>query len=289
MTHAPANASILASILAGLEDGSVVPYLGARALDGVIDPATGRAIPADSDSLILAMNDGRPMAPKLMYEFPRAAMNVELKKGRSAVSKFLDRTYRDTVWSASAVRTWLGGLRAPYVIDTNRDTLMQQAYAGRPHTLIVGLARIGGTDYRFKLFQHDGAAYQAIEPEAVDVTLPVLFKPLGTPLPESHYIASDADYVDYLTELMGGFGVPAFVKRMRQGKRYLLLGLRLNRDTERMLLSDIQFGAAQPAGWALIPNANDKENRFLAQPGVEWVAAEAADLLAYARATQEAA
>ncbi|MBI5330161.1 MAG: SIR2 family protein [Betaproteobacteria bacterium] len=285
------QAATFASILAGLEDGSVVPYLGARALDGVIDPASGRAIPADSDSLILAMNDGRPMAPKLMYEFPRAAMNIELKKGRSAVSRFLDRTYRDTVWSASALHTWLAELDLPYLIDTNRDILMQQAYAGRPHTLIVGLARIGGTDYRFKLFQFDGAAYTAIEPEAVDVTLPVLFKPLGTPLPESHYIASDADFVDYITELMGGFGIPAFVKRMRQGKRYLLLGLRLNRDTERMVLSDIQFGAAKPAGWALIPNANDKEKRFLAKLGFEWVPADAADLLAYATgdATLEAA
>lgn len=277
------QAAVFASILAGLEDGSVVPYLGARALDGVIDPTSGRAIPADSDSLILAMNDGRPMAPKLMYEFPRAAMNVELKKGRSAITRFLDRTYRDTVWSASALHTWLAGLGLPYVIDTNRDILLQQAYAGRPHTLIVGLARIGGTDYRFKLFQHDGTAYHGIEPEAVDVTLPVLFKPLGSPLPESHYIASDADYVDYITELMGGFGVPAFVKRMRQGKRYVLLGLRLNRDTERMVLSDLQFGAAQPAGWALIPNANDKEKRFLAKLGFEWVDATATDLLAAAQ------
>ena len=277
------QAAVFASILAGLEDGSVVPYLGARALDGVIDPTSGRAIPADSDSLILAMNDGRPMAPKLMYEFPRAAMNVELKKGRSAITRFLDRTYRDTVWSASALHTWLAGLGLPYVIDTNRDILLQQAYAGRPHILIVGLARIGGTDYRFKLFQHDGTAYHGIEPEAVDVTLPVVFKPLGSPLPESHYIASDADYVDYITELMGGFGVPAFVKRMRQGKRYVLLGLRLNRDTERMVLSDLQFGAAQPAGWALIPNANDKEKRFLAKLGFEWVDATAADLLVAAQ------
>ena len=37
-------------------------------------------IPADSESLIYAMNDGKPMAPRLMYEFPRAAMNLENKK-----------------------------------------------------------------------------------------------------------------------------------------------------------------------------------------------------------------
>ena len=273
----------MASILTGLADGSVVPYLGCHALDGVTNPANGQAIPADSNSLILAMNDGRPMAPKLMYEFPRAAMNVELKRGRAAVSKFLDRTYRDTVWSASTLHTWLAAQHLPYIVDSNRDTLLQQAYADRPHTLIVGLARIGGSDYRFKLFQSEGTGnYRSIDQDAVDVTLPVLFKPLGTPLPESHYIASDADFVDYVTELMGGFGIPSFVKRMRQGKRYLLLGLPLSRDTERMVLSDIQFGAAQPAGWALLPNANDKEKRFLNKLGLEWVDAGIADLLAAA-------
>jgi len=270
------------AILSALGEGGLVPYLGAGALAGVINPATGQAIPADSESLILAMNNGQPMAPKLMYEFPRAAMHVELKKGRSSLTKFLDRTYRDTTWSPSWLHTWLAEQNLPYVVDVNRDTFLQQAYAGRPHTLIVGVARIAGTAYRFKLFHHDGAAYREVDQEAVDVTLPVLFKPLGTPLPESNYIASDADFVDYITELMGGFAIPGFLKRMRQGRRYLLLGMRLNRDTERMVLADIQFGAAKPAGWALIPNANDKERRFLDKLELELVEADVADFPATA-------
>ncbi len=73
--------------------------------------------------------------------------------------------------------------------------------------------------------------------------LPVLFKPMGAPKPS--YIASD---VDNITELMGGLAVPGFVKAQRRGKRYLLLGLRLNRDTERMVLSDLIYDAASPAG-----------------------------------------
>jgi hypothetical protein len=269
---------IFAPILSGLHDGSVTPYLGARALSGVIDPASGQAIPADSDSLILAMNNGQPMAPKLMYEFPRAAMNVELKRGRNALTKFLDRTYRDTTWSGSALHTWLAGQKLAYIVDTNRDTLLQKAYAATPHTLIVGVARITAAAYRFKLYQYDGATYQAIDPEAVDISLPVLFKPLGTPLPESNYIASDADFVDYITELMGGFAIPPFLKRMRQGRKYLLLGMRLNRDTERMVLADVIFGHA--GGWALIPNANDKEKRFLDKIGIELVQSDVADFLA---------
>lgn len=266
-------------ILSALKEGNLVPYLGPGALAGVIDPATGRAMPADSDSLILALNDGQPMAPRLMYEFPRAAMHVELKKGRSTLTKFLDRTYRDTAWSASALHTWLGGRRLPYLVDTNRDILLQQAYSDRPHTLIVGVARIAGTAYRFKLFHFDGTAYQEVDQEAVDTTLPILFKPLGTPLPESHYIASDADFVDYITELMGGFAIPGFLKRMRRGRRYLLLGLRLTRDTQRMVLSDLIFGAARPVGWALIPDATDKERRFMDKLGLEWVDADVSDFL----------
>jgi hypothetical protein len=257
--------------IAGIADGSVVPYLGPGVLADVRAVADGRPIPADSDSLIIAMNDGKPMAPKLMYEFPRAAMNVELKRGRAAVTRFLTRTYGETAWTRAALHDWLAGLRPRYVIDINRDTQLQDSFAATPHTLAVGIARIGGTDYRYKLFAHDGAGYRAIAPEAVDAALPILFKPMGTPRPEPHYIASDADYVDFITELMGGFAVPAFIKALRPGKRYLFLGMRFNRDSERMVMSDLIHGAGTPAGWALIERPTAKERRFLARMGIEIV------------------
>lgn len=267
-------------ILSGLADGSVVPWFGPGALDGVTGPA-GNPIPADSDSLILAMNNGQPMAPKLMYEFPRAAMNVELKRGRSALTKFLDATYRDAQWSESALHRWLARQKLPYVIDCNRDTQLQQQYANTPHTLIAGVARIAGTAYRFRIFHHDGRGYSAVDQEAVDTSLPVLFKPLGTPLPESNYIASDADFVDYITELMGGFAIPSFVKRLRQGKRYVTLGMRFNRDTDRMVFSDVSFGA--DGGWALIEHPTDKEKRYLGRMNIEIVNAGVTDFLAAAQ------
>jgi hypothetical protein len=101
------------------------------------------------------------------------------------------------------------------------------------------------------------------------------------PLPQPSYIASDADYVDYITELMGGFAVPSFIKARRRGKRYLLLGMRLNRDTERMVLSDlIHDAAADFAGWALIAEANDKERRFCKRLGIAIVDSDAMALLA---------
>lgn len=258
---------LLATLTAGLTAGQIIPYLGAGVLAGVVHRDSGKPIPADSDSLIIAMNDGKPMAPKLMYEFSRAAMNIELKRGRQAVNKFLTRTYDDPAWSRARTHDWLQGLHLPYVIDINRDTQLQDSYASVPHTLVTGIARLGGTDYRYKLHHWDGSAYTATE--TLDLSQPVLFKPMGTPRPQPNYIASDADYVDFITELMGGFSIPAPLKPYRQGKQYLLLGLRLNRDTERMVLADMIYSAAPAAGWAVIASPTDKERRFCQKIGLQ--------------------
>ncbi|QKS29073.1 MAG: hypothetical protein HT579_09225 [Candidatus Accumulibacter similis] len=47
-----------------------------------------------------------------------------------------------------------------------------------------------------------------------------------------------------MTGLMGGFAVRLFVKAHRRGRRHLLLGVRLDRDAERMILSDPPHDAA---------------------------------------------
>jgi len=87
--------------------------------------------------------------------------------------------------------------------------------------------------------------------------------------------------VYYITELMGGFAIPGPLKKYRQGKKYLLAGLRLTRDSERMVMSDIIYGAdPTQAGWVLIAEPNDKERRFCKKMGLEIVEADVAELLA---------
>ena len=262
-----------------LQEGTLVPYLGPGVLAGVTESVSGEAIPADSDSLILAMNGGKPMSPRLMFEFARAAMDMELKKGRNFVYRFLSETYGERQWTRAPVHDWLSTCKPDYIVDINRDTQLQESFCNTPHTLIRGIARIGGTDYRFRIHHYDGNSYREIDQTEVETSLPILFKPMGSPLPDPTFIASDADYVDYITELMGGFAIPDFLKQYRLGKQYLLLGLRLNRDTERMVLSDIVYGADQPTGWALIPEPTDKELRFCKKIGFEVIDADTSDLL----------
>jgi hypothetical protein len=271
--------NVFNEIIDGIKSGQVIPYLGPGVLQGATSKLSGEAIPADSDSLIYAMNDGKPMAPKLMYEFPRAAMNLELKRGRSFVTKFLNKTYGETQWTRAPFHDRLAAIKPHYVIDVNRDTQLQETYSDVAHTLIVGVARIAGTDFRFKIFHYDGSSYQEVEQEQVDPKLPILFKPTGTPQPEPNYIASDADFVDYITELMGGFAIPSFLKEYRPNKQYVFLGMRMQRDTERMVLSDITYGAGSPKGWALIPEPTAKEQRYCKRQNIELIDADWSDLL----------
>lgn len=271
--------SVFSEILSGLYDNQVVPYLGPGVLFDAKSKVNGAPMPADSESLILAMNGGKPMAPKLMYEFPRAAMNQELKRGRNFVTQFLDKTYRDTQYTRAAIHDWLAEWKPNYVIDINRDTQLQDSYADEEHTLIVGLARVVGNSYRFKIFHYDGKEYFEIDQPQVHTKLPILFKPMGTSRPESNYVASDADYVDYITELMGGFAIPDFLKEYRKGKKYLLIGLPLNRDSERMVMSDIVYGADEHKGWFLRKNPTDKEKRFAERIGFELIDADCQDFL----------
>jgi hypothetical protein len=271
--------AVFSEILKGLYENTVIPYIGSGAVFDATNKLTGAAMPADSESLILAMNGGKPMAPKLMYEFPRAAMNQELKRGRNFLGQFLTRLYGDTEWTRAAIHNWIADFRPAYVIDINRDTQLQDSYADEEHTLIVGLARITASKFRFMIYHYDGSRYIEISQDQVDTSLPVLFKPLGTPKPVANFVASDADYVDYITELMGGFAIPDFLKAYRKGKKYLMIGLPLNRDSERMVMSNIIDGAAEAKGWVLNKNPTDKEIRYCKKIGLEILDANVEDLL----------
>jgi hypothetical protein len=274
------SSDVFSEILTGLYENQVVPYLGPGAVFDATNKLTGAPMPADSNSLILAMNNGKPMAPKLMYEFPRAAMNQELKKGRNFLGQFLTKLYGETEYTRAAVHDWLAEWKPAYVIDINRDTQLQDSYADEEHTLIVGVARITASQFRFRIYHFDGSTYFEIPQEQLDPRLPILFKPMGTPKPEANYIASDADYVDYITELMGGFAIPDFLKEYRKGKQYLFIGVPLNRDSERMVMSDIVYGAAEHKGWVLNKNPTAKEQRYCKKIGLEIIDAGVEDLLA---------
>ena len=140
-------------------------------------------------TLLTTSNEGMRMTQKLAVVILAAGQGTRMK---SAVPKILHRIGGKAL--ISHVLDTAAGLQPEIVIAVvrhEREQVSQAILDHAPHTLIVGIARIGGTDYRYKLYRWDGQAYSRVE--SIDTSLPVLFKPMGTPRPEPVYIASDAD------------------------------------------------------------------------------------------------
>ena len=229
----------IATIKKELRNQTTVPYFGLGVFAGT-KTKEGEQMPFDSDSMILMMNNGRAMSPRLMFEYSRAAMHLEQRRGVDYIQQMMNWIYTKA-FEPTPLHKAVANMAPRYVVDTNRDTKLQELFAYTPHCLVVGKSRILDNDYRFEIFEYDveDRKYFQVEEEVLESAERILFKPMGSPLPEPSFIISDADYVDWLTEAMGGFAVPPVLKTYRKTKKYLFLGTSFDRDTDRMVAHEL--------------------------------------------------
>jgi hypothetical protein len=222
-----------------LRNQTTVPYFGLGIFEG-IKTKEGEQMPFDSDSMILMMNNGRAMSDRLMFEYSRAAMHLEQRRGVDYIQQMMNWIYTKE-FDPTPLQKAIINMMPRYIVDTNRDSKIQELLSYEPHTLIVGKSRILDNDYRFEIFEWDveDRKYFQVEEDALDDANKILFKPMGTTLPEPSFVISDADYVDWLTEAMGGFAVPSVLKTYRKTKKYLFLGTAFDRDTDRMVANEL--------------------------------------------------
>jgi hypothetical protein len=222
-----------------LRNQTTVPYFGMGIFEGT-KTKEGEQMPFDSDSMILMMNNGRAMSQRLMFEYSRAAMHLEQRRGVDYIQQMMNWIYTKE-FDPTPLQKAIINMMPRYIIDTNRDSKIQELLSYEPHTLIVGKSRILDNDYRYEIFEWDveDRKYFQVEEDALDDANKILFKPMGTTLPEPSFVISDADYVDWLTEAMGGFAVPSVLKTYRKTKKYLFLGTAFDRDTDRMVANEL--------------------------------------------------
>ncbi len=251
-----------------LRNQTTIPYFGLGVFEG-ITTKEGEAVPYDSDSLILAMNGGRAMTPRLMYEYSRAAMHLEQRRGVEYMTQLINHIYTKP-FEPTPMQKAIMDMSPRYIIDTNRDTKLQELFAFTPHCLIIGKSRIMGNDYRYEIFEYDveNQKYFQVEEEVLDSAEKILFKPMGSPLPEPSFVISDADYVDWLTEAMGGFAVPKVLKTYRKTKKYLFLGTYFDRDTDRMVANELTLDLE--GGYVITDKElGKKEQKFIDKHNLE--------------------
>ncbi len=222
-----------------LRNQTTVPYFGLGIFEDT-KTKEGEQMPFDSDSMILTMNNGRPMSERLMFEYSRAAMHLEERRGMEYIKQLIDHIYTKD-YEPTPLHKAILNMMPRYIIDTNRDPKLQELLAFEPHCLIIGRSRISMEKDRFELYEYDveDKKYFQVEEQALDNAKKILFKPMGSTLPEPTFVISDADYVDWLTEAMGGFAMPPVIKSYRKAKKYLFLGTSFDRDTDRMVANEL--------------------------------------------------
>lgn len=258
------------NIVEKLKNGSLVPFLGMGVFEGTI-AKDGSTLPYDSDSMILALNNGRAMSPRLMYEYSRAAMSLEQRKGRDFIVQMTNHIFSSKEYDIPNAYKWLSQIKPKYVIDTNMDDSLQKVYSDIPHFLITGISRITADYDRFVIYKFDleKKEYKKIEKSELTIDLPILFKPMGSTKPEMNFIISDADFVDWLTEAMGGYALPPQLKEFRSNKEYLFMGVDFSRDTFRMVANEITIGLKGGITLLNKEKLTKKEDKFIKTHNLE--------------------
>lgn len=258
----------LETIKKEIRNQTTIPYFSLGVFEG-ITTKEGENVPYDSDSLILAMNGGRAMAPRLMYEYSRAAMHLEQRRGVEYMTQLINHIYTKP-FDPTPLHKAIVDMSPRYIIDTNRDTKLQELFAFTPHCLIIGKSRIMGNDYRYEVYEYDveNQKYFLVDDEVLETAEKILFKPMGSPLPNPSFVISDADYVDWLTEAMGGYAVPKVLKTYRKARKYLFLGTYFDRDTDRMVANELSLDLE--GGYVLTDRElGKKEQKFIDKHNLE--------------------
>lgn len=251
-----------------IRNQTTIPYFGLGIFEAT-KTKEGEQMPYDSDSLILMMNNGRPMSPRLMFEYSRAAMHLEQRRGVEYMTQLINHIYTKDFEPTTLHKT-IVNMSPKYIIDTNRDTKLQELFAFEPHCLIVGRSRILAELNRYEVFEYDveNKKYFQVEDEVLDNADKILIKPMGSPLPEPNFVISDADYVDWLTEAMGGFALPKVLKSYRKAKKYLFLGTAFDRDTDRMVANELTLDLE--GGYVITDKElTKKEKKFIDRHNLE--------------------
>lgn len=257
------------AIVKGIRENEYIPLLGYGIYKDTYFE-DGAKVPSNKDELVLLINNNRPMSERLMIDYPRALMSIEQRKGREYIKEAMNFYFKKH-FTPPKIQDIIYSLNPRLILDSCYDASLLERFIkdDREHILIKSEAKILDSDYRYRIFRYgnDHQYHSALE---VDFDENIIFKTLGAPLPEPAFIASDADFVDWFTETMGGFGIPDSIKEYKAGKKYLILGYSLKTDTERMMVTEL----TQKHGGGLVvleEEPSKKGRKFLEKSGFEYV------------------
>lgn len=253
----------ISEILAGLETGQIIPYLGPGVWAAA---ATPPAHPADPLQLVAKLTERVTVSHKLRKNLTGAAQYIENFKHRKTLAGLMNSAFTDKA-SPAELHEFIASLhKLPLIVDTWYDDAMQQALARNPSWgQVQGVSQ---AEHHGEWVRYYTAQNELSDADTAKQWQTLLYRPLGSSAPAQNYIVSDSDYVEILTEIDIQTPIPEIVQQRRTGKHFLFLGCRFAYQLDRIFARQIMKRSSDKH-WAIIAGELTKnEKRFLEEQNV---------------------
>lgn len=277
---------ILAGLSAQLAEGRIVPYLGPEVLTLGDEEAP---VPVGARALAHALSARVAVPGRIRNNLWHAAQYIETFRHRVTVDRLMAEFFK-AVPPPTMLHRHLASLDLPLIVDTWYDGTMRQALAERSDW-----GQVQGASKARRLVESPWTrAYDASGTECPDTEIAgwttLLYKPHGAAQPAGDVLASDADYVEVLTDIDLQFPIPPEVQRRRTGRSFLFLGCRFYDQILRTFARSIMRRSQGPH-YAVVPEDLTKnELKFFAAEDIIPLPVplgDAASLLANCKKTKE--
>lgn len=261
-----APAETMHDIVAALEGGMAVPYLG----PGLLSLAGADCpLPASPEYLVDRLTAKASVPHKIRKNLTAAAQFIENFKHRRTVKAAMTEAFRSSVPPTELHRLLAALPVLPLLVHAWYDDLSQNAFAARTSWGVVqGVSQAEHFGSWVHYFKADGT----LVPIEAAIWETLLYEPYGAVSPAANFLVSDSDFVEVLTEIDIQTPIPEAVQKLRTGRHFLFLGCRFATQLDRIFARQI-MKRSSAKHWAVLPEQPTKnEARFLAEQNIERIA-----------------
>ena len=257
------DAKLCAAILAGLDRGGVIPYLGPGLLD--LCPEAG-AVPASPKALADFLGSKVTVPGRARGNLSASAQYIENFKHRKTLAELMAQAFAPRLTPSALHRALAALPRLPLIVQLWYDDAMRAALAGRADAgLIQGASQAEQFGTWVNYLTLAGAPVEANAAAAWPL---ILYQPWGAVAPNRNFLVSDSDFVEVITEIDIQTPIPGLVQERRRERSFLFLGCRFTSQTERIFAHQIMKRSSATHYAVLAEEPSRNEARFLAQHGI---------------------
>ena len=254
--------TLLATVAEGLRSGAMVPYLGPEAV--MLEPANA-ALPLAPEALAAFLAKRATVPSRIRRNPTAAAQYIENFRHRKTLKKLMLEAYALPAEPPGLYRL-LARLAPPLVVDTGYDNAFPTALDGQGDwAQIQGVSRAEVRESWYLCYDRDG---QDMAESATAAPRTLLYKPLGGVKPAGHFIVSDSDFVEVLTEIDIQTPIPEQVKARRAGRGFVFFGCRFRDQLSRTYARQVMKRSAGPHYAVLADELTRNEQRFVTEQGI---------------------